>query len=174
MGLKAAFGGDTDWQASPGEDRYRRGVYTSWRRSNPYPSMAIFDAPSREVCTLSRDSTNTPLQALVTLNDPAYVEAAQGLARRVLLHCQLDEDRDRLQQIFLRATGRSASDQELTTLENLLDRSRRQLSSDPDAATQLASDPIGELPEGADPITCAAYTAVCNVVLNLDEVLMKR
>ncbi|MEM7560469.1 MAG: DUF1553 domain-containing protein, partial [Planctomycetota bacterium] len=86
LGLKAAFGGATDWKPSPGEDRYRRGVYTQWRRSSPYPSMVTFDAPSREVCTLRRDRTNTPLQALVTLNDPGFVEAAQALARRVVLH----------------------------------------------------------------------------------------
>ncbi len=77
LGLTAAFGSKTDWDASQGEDRYRRGIYTTWRRSNPYPSMATFDAPSREVCTLRRDSTNTPLQALVTLNDPCFVEAAK-------------------------------------------------------------------------------------------------
>ena len=75
MGLKAAFGSGIDWKTSKGEDRYRRGIYTTWRRSNPYPSMATFDAPNREVCTVRRDRTNTPLQALVTLNDPVYVEA---------------------------------------------------------------------------------------------------
>ena len=82
--MTAAFGGGTDWQTSPGEDRYRRALYTTWRRSNPYPSMATFDAPNREVCTVRRTRTNTPLQALVTLNDPVYVEAAQALARRIM------------------------------------------------------------------------------------------
>src|SRR6202011_210664 len=67
-----------------GEDKYRRGVYTYWRRTTPYPSMATFDAPSRTVCAVSRPRTNTPLQALVTLNDPVYVEAAQALARRLV------------------------------------------------------------------------------------------
>jgi hypothetical protein len=84
LGLAAAFGGGIDWQTSTGEDRYRRAIYTTWRRSNPYPSMATFDAPSREVCTVRRPRSNTPLQALVTLNDPAYVEAAQALARRMV------------------------------------------------------------------------------------------
>ena len=81
MGIKAAFGGGIDWKTSEGEDRFRRGIYTNWRRSNPYPSMATFDAPNREVCTVRRGTTNTPLQALVTMNDPVYVEAAQSLAR---------------------------------------------------------------------------------------------
>jgi hypothetical protein len=84
MGLKAAFGGGIDWQTSAGEDRYRRGLYTTWRRSNPYPSMVAFDAPNREVCTVRRDRTNTPLQALVTMNDPVYIEAAQALARKMV------------------------------------------------------------------------------------------
>ena len=84
LGVNAAFGGAIDWQTSPGEDRYRRGVYTTWRRSNPYPSMATFDAPNRDICTVRRTRTNTPLQALVTMNDPVYVEAAQALARRAI------------------------------------------------------------------------------------------
>ena len=82
-GLTAAFGSGIDWQTSTGDDRYRRALYTTWRRSNPYPSMAAFDAPNREVCTVRRVRTNTPLQALVTLNDPVFVEAAQALARRI-------------------------------------------------------------------------------------------
>ena len=83
FGLSAAFGGGMDWHTSEGEDRFRRAIYTSWRRTNPYPSMITFDSPSREVCTLRRPRTNTPLQALVTWNDPVYVEAAQALARRL-------------------------------------------------------------------------------------------
>jgi hypothetical protein len=83
-GIKAAFGGGIDWKTSHGEDRYRRGLYTTWRRSNPYPSMVAFDAPNREVCTVRRDTTNTPLQALVTMNDPVYIEAAQALARKMV------------------------------------------------------------------------------------------
>src|SRR4029078_5320413 len=82
-GLTAAFGSGIDWQTSQGDDRYRRGLYTAWRRSNPYPSMATFDAPNREVCLVRRERSNTPLQALVTLNDPVYVEALQALARKM-------------------------------------------------------------------------------------------
>src|SRR6185295_1205644 len=85
IGLSAAFGPGTDWSDSPGEDKYRRALYTSWRRATPYPSMITFDAPGRTVCALTRPRTNTPLQALVTLNDPCYVEAAQALARRSVL-----------------------------------------------------------------------------------------
>src|SRR5439155_18855828 len=75
LGLTAAFGGSTDWDTSAGDDKYRRALYTQLRRTTPYPSMTTFDAPSRNVCTITRPRTNTPLQALVTLNDPVYVEA---------------------------------------------------------------------------------------------------
>ena len=175
MGLTAAFGSGTDWMTSEGEDRYRRGVYTTWRRSNPYPSMATFDAPSREVCTLRRDSTNTPLQALVTLNDPGFVEAAQALARRVVLHLpNVKSDVERLQVVFELCTSRDATLEELRPLGKLLDRARNELKENPDAAKKLATEPLGKLPESADTIELAAWTAVCNVLLNLDEVLMKR
>ncbi len=82
---QAAFNGQRTWKTSEGEDRYRRGVYTFLRRSVPYPSMITFDAPNREICTVRRIRTNTPLQAFVTLNDPAYVELAQALARRIVM-----------------------------------------------------------------------------------------
>src|SRR5690606_28113738 len=72
-----------EWVTSEGEDRYRRAVYTYWKRTAPYPSMVSFDAPSREFCVSQRNQTNTPLQALVTLNDPVYVEASRALARRM-------------------------------------------------------------------------------------------
>ena len=93
LGLTAAFGSSTDWETSTGDDRYRRGIYTTWRRSNPYPSMATFDAPNREVCTMRRGRTNTPLQCLVTLNDPVYVEAAQALARQAIQRTKATGDR---------------------------------------------------------------------------------
>jgi hypothetical protein len=176
LGLRAAFGSETDWQTSAGEDRYRRGLYTTWRRSNPYPSMATFDAPSREVCTLRRDSTNTPLQALVTLNDPAFVEAAQGLARRVVLvdGKASTDDVATLQKAFELCTSRAATEGELRSLLELLNTARKHFESDPVAAKQLSSDPLGPLEDSAQEIELAAWTSVCNVLLNLDEVLMKR
>ena len=173
--LKAAFGGATDWKPSPGEDRYRRGVYTQWRRSSPYPSMVTFDAPSREVCTLRRDRTNTPLQALVTLNDPGFVEAAQALARRVVLHENADQtDAQQVSRMFELVTSRPPGTNELSALMGLFEKAKTQLAADPDAAMKLATDPLGPLPEEANPIELSAYTALCNVLLNLDEVLMKR
>src|SRR6185436_5249496 len=80
---QVVYSGDK-WVTSPGEDKYRRGLYTFWRRTMPHPAMVTFDAPSREFCVVKRTRSNTPLQALNLLNDSAYVECAQALARRVM------------------------------------------------------------------------------------------
>ena len=171
-GLTAAFGGSTDWKTSTGEDRYRRGLYTMWRRSNPYPSMATFDAPNREVCTVRRNSTNTPLQSLVTLNDPVYVEAAQSLARLVLKHA--GGTRQQIAHGFKRCTLREPGEDELAALISLFEDSRKQLAQDADAAKKLATVPLGMLPKGIDTTDAAAMTVVANVLLNLDEMFLKR
>lgn len=174
LGLKAAFGSNTDWETSTGGDRFRRAIYTQWRRSSPYPSMATFDAPNREVCVLNRDRTNTPLQALVTLNDPAYVEAAQGLARRVVLYeLPNASNEDRIARVLEHAVARLPAERETKSLLQLLERSRADLESAADHGLKLATDPIGPLPNGASTAEMAAWTTVCNVVLNLDEFLMK-
>jgi len=171
FGLTAAFGGSTDWTTSAGEDRYRRGLYTTWRRSNPYPSMAAFDAPNREVCTLRRPRTNTPLQALVTLNDPVYVEAAQGLARRVV---EVDGSAaEKAARAFRLCLTRPASDREVAAVTRLYEDAKADYEGHPDEATKLATDPLGPLPEGANPAEYAAWTVVANVLLNLDEALAK-
>jgi hypothetical protein len=172
LGLKAAFGGSTDWKTSVGENRYRRGIYTTWRRSNPYPSMATFDAPNREVCTVRRNSTNTPLQSLVTLNDPAYVEAAQSLARLVL--SEETEVELQIKLGFRRCLLRLPSRSEVAALVSLFDDSVLRLREQTEEARKLSSDPLGPLPEGMDSVQAAAMTVVCNVMLNLDEIFLKR
>jgi hypothetical protein len=174
MGLSAAFGSRTDWETSQGADRYRRAIYTQWRRSNPYPSMATFDAPNREVCVLKRDRTNTPLQALVTLNDPAFVEAAQGLARQVLKQNSeaQSSDAQKLDQMFRSVLSRQPQAREQSALEGLLQQTRTQFASNPEQAMKLATDPIGPLPTGIEANEMAAWVLVANVLLNLDEFLM--
>ncbi|MGE3805225.1 MAG: DUF1553 domain-containing protein, partial [Gemmataceae bacterium] len=173
LGLRAAFGGSTDWQTSPGEDRYRRGLYTSWRRSQPYPSMATFDAPTREVCTTRRIRTNTPLQALVTLNDPVYVEASQALARRMLTEGGATS-RERAQFGFRLCVARPASDKELDRLVQLYEQALARYKEAPAEAKKLAEKPLGPLPDKMDPSEAAAWTVVGNVLLNLDEFLARR
>lgn len=174
MGLSAAFGSRTDWETSQGADRYRRAIYTQWRRSNPYPSMATFDAPNREVCVLKRDRTNTPLQALVTLNDPAFVEAAQGLARQILKHNSEAQANDahKLDQMFRSVLSRPPQEREQSSLEELLQQTRAQFASTPEQAMKLATDPIGPLPTGIEANEMAAWVLIANVLLNLDEFLM--
>jgi hypothetical protein len=172
FGLTAAFGASTDWVPSEGEDRYRRGIYTTWRRSNPYPSMATFDAPNRETCTIRRNQTNTPLQSLVALNDPAFVEAAQALARWSLN--VNGSPRQQIAAVFRKCLLRSPSDRELEALVALYDDARAQLADEPNNALALASQPLGALSEETNTLDAAAMTVVSNVMLNLDEMLMKR
>jgi hypothetical protein len=172
MGLNAAFGGSTDWKTSAGDDRYRRALYTTWRRSNPYPSMATFDAPNREVCTMRRTSTNTPLQSLVTLNDPVYVEAAQSLARRAL--GQAGGRRQQITYAFRLCLARGPRPTELDSLLALYEDAHARLSKEPAAAKKLARQPLGDLSPGMDPVDAAAMTVVSNVLLNLDEMFLKR
>src|SRR5207247_828532 len=123
LGLSAAFGGSLDWKTSEGEDQHRRGLYVEWRRTSPYPSMAAFDAPSREVCTLRRVRSNTPLQALVTLNDPVYIEAAQALARRIAEHGGSAADKARYG--FRLCLARLPKDGELGPLVSLYEETRK-------------------------------------------------
>jgi hypothetical protein len=172
LGLRAAFGGGTDWETSGGEDRYRRGVYTTWRRSNPYPSMSTFDAPNREVCTVRRVRTNTPLQALVTLNDPVYIEAAQALARRLVREGGTT-NADRICRAFQLVLARPPESAESQRLEALFNAARQRFEVDSQSALELATNPLGPLPEGMNSTDLAAWTVVCNVLLNLDEALMK-
>ncbi len=173
LGLKAAFGAKTDWITSQGEDRYRRGIYTSWRRSSPYPSMATFDVPNREICTSRRIRTNTPLQALVTLNDPVYVEAAQALARQSIEQGG-DMVETRITRAMQTALLRYPKDNEVKRLVELYEQSRVEFSNQPEAAETFATNPIGPLPEGVNAAELAALTLVGNVILNLDEIFLKR
>ena len=173
LGLKAAFGRDMDWETSPGEDRYRRALYTEVRRTSPYPSMATFDAPNREICTVRRTRTNTPLQALVTLNDPVYVEAAQALARRLVAEGGTTAA-DRVRHGVRLCLTRPATETEVARLVKLHDTTRAAFAQDADAAKKMATDPLGPLPAGLDTADLAAWTTVANVLLNLDEVVMKR
>ncbi len=171
-GLSAAFGGGLDWSPSAGEDRFRRGLYTEWRRTSPYPSMTTFDAPSREACTVRRIRTNTPLQALVTLNDPVYVEAAQALGRKAA--AAPGTTADRITLAFRTCLSRTPTEKELTRLVKLFDESKATFAKDAKKAADLATNPIGPLPKGADAADLAAWTTVANVLLNLDEMFLRR
>jgi hypothetical protein len=173
LGLNAAFGGGTDWVASTGDDRHRRALYTKWRRITPYPSMITFDAPNRNVCAVTRPRTNTPLQALVMLNDPVYVEAAQALARRMVREGGMTA-LDRIHHGFRLVLTRPPHEEELQRLVQLYHRARGEFGHNPREAQNAATDPLGPLPAGMDPVDLAAYSVVGNVLLNLDEMFTRR
>lgn len=160
-----------DWRTSEGEDRYRRGLYTFWRRTSPYPAFTTFDAPSREVCASRRLRTNTPLHAYVTLNDPAFVEAAQALARRVMAEARTPESRVR--RAFRRVLLRAPTESESRRLAALAADESARLRADLPRATTIATDPLGPLPEGVDPAEAAGWTLAMSALLNLDETLTR-
>jgi len=167
LGLSAAFGSSLDWKTSEGEDRYRRALYVEWRRTSPYPSMATFDAPNREVCALRRPRSNTPLQALVTLNDPVYVEAAQSLARRI--SGQAGSTADKIKFGFTLCLVRPPHERETRRLAGLYEQAATEYSRTPELASRIAPEANGY----GRPAELAAWTMVANVLLNLDETLMR-
>ncbi|MBI1310462.1 DUF1553 domain-containing protein [bacterium] len=160
------------WATSEGDDRYRRAIYTFWRRTSPYPSMLTFDAGSREVCVIRRVRTNSPLQAFVTLNDPVFVEAAGALALRMR-----ETGGDVTSQItagFRRVLARSPELSELQKLAVLLTETQAEFAADHSAATELLIEAgTAEEAKGSE-AELAALTVVANVLLNLDETLMRQ
>jgi hypothetical protein len=135
--------------------------------------MATFDAPSREVCTIARIRTNTPLQALVTLNDPVYIEAAQALARRILKDGGA-KVQSQVRHGFRLCLLRDPSQRELDRLINLQQQAQERFATAPKEARIFATDPLGPPPPGIAIESLAAWTLVANVLLNLDEFLVKR
>jgi len=169
---QAAFNGERTWSTSQGQDRYRRGLYTFWRRTVPYPSMAAFDAPSREICAIKRVRTNTPLQSFVTLNDPVYVEAAQALARRIVREGGKDIV-GRARYGLELCLCRPARPEQIEPIVSLYTAEYERYRKDQASAVALATEPLGPLEPGMDPAELAAWTTVANVLLNLDGVLTK-
>jgi hypothetical protein len=155
-----------------GADLYRRTMYTFWKRTSPPPSLLTFDAPDRESCTVRRSRTNTPLQALVLLNDPTYVEAARKMAERVIVQGGSSDD-ERLVFAFRLATARRPSAAELGVLRTLLKAQRDVYRADAKAALRLLA--VGESPRDArlEPAELAAWSMVCSAILNLDETVTK-
>ncbi len=155
-----------------GADLYRRGLYTFWKRTIPPPTLMAFDAPDRETCTMRRPRTNTPLQALILLNDPTYVEAARSLAQRTLKETASDPE-DRIRVAFRLATGRAPDSREAPILNRILQQQRSYYRSDPEAARRLIE--VGESPfdPSLDPVELAAWTTVTGSILNLDETITR-
>ena len=155
-----------------GAQLYRRGVYTHWQRTFLHPSLMAFDAPSRDECTANRSPSNTPLQALVLLNDPSYVEAARVLAEKIMREGGRNF-RAQLTWAFQRALARTPSREETRLLEELFAKQRRRYEQDVEAARALVS--TGDAPLAADlPLAdLAGWTAVSRAVLNLHETITR-
>ncbi|MGI8950269.1 MAG: DUF1553 domain-containing protein [Chitinophagaceae bacterium] len=157
-----------DWVQSKGEDQYRRALYTYWKRSAAYPSMITFDGVSREVCTARRINTNTPLQALATLNDSSYLDMARNFAYRM----QREAGNNVTQQIktgFKLATYFDIDNKSLEALMNLYNEAYNQFKNDADKTCEI----MGGINEQHTNAETAALTVVANAILNLDEVVTK-
>jgi uncharacterized membrane protein/mono/diheme cytochrome c family protein len=165
------YSNDT-WVESKGEDRYRRGLYTFARRTAPYPSMTAFDSTSREVLCTRRARTNTPLQALTTLNDPQFVEAAAGVAARMLREGGRT-DAERVAYGFVLCVGRRPGEAEAAKLIELVGAERAEFSKNDDAARKLLAQAPGIAREGLTERELAAWSVAGNVLLNLDEAITR-
>ena len=169
MAFGQGFSGQTYTQSST-SDLYRRGMYTVWKRTVPPPSLTIFDAPDREKCTARRGVTNTPLQALVLLNDPTYVEAARALAQRVL-QSRGRTDQERVNFAFKLATARTPDSQESSVLLSSLKEFRSSYQQEQAHASKLLSVGEAKVDSKLDQRELAAWTTLASMILNLDETI---
>ncbi|MEQ1829719.1 MAG: DUF1553 domain-containing protein, partial [Pirellula sp.] len=156
------------YEKSKGPDLYRRGLYVYWRRSTVYPSFVTLDAPTREFCVAQRAKTSTPLQSLVLMNDPVFVEAARAMAQRILTQPELHQDQ-RLEYAWRLVLARRPLPQEFAVLSRTLEQQLATYRTDPTSAKALASVGDLERPTSIDISELAAWTALCNVLLNLYE-----
>ncbi len=164
---KREYVSDTD------ENQYRRGVYMHWQRQFLHPMLRAFDASTREECTAERPVSNTPLAALVLLNDPTFVEAARGFATRILQEVDSNDDEERIRWAWQAALAREPIDQELAALSEHLQESRAHYEADPEAAAQLIGIGLSNAPETIEPTELAAWTSLTRAILNLNETITR-
>ncbi|MBW3543374.1 MAG: DUF1553 domain-containing protein, partial [Planctomycetes bacterium] len=164
-----SYAGNFKWKDSAGLDRYRRGMYTFFKRTAPHPNLTTFDCPDANTTTVMRGTSNTPLMALTTLNNDVFVEASQALARRILSRPELTTDADRLTFGFRLCVARPPSEEELTAFGDLLAQSREWYAAHAEAAKQLT----GARPPAAPPEEAAAWVAASRILLNLDEFITR-
>jgi hypothetical protein len=154
------------WELSKGEDQYRRAIYTFWKRSSPYPSMLTFDGASRQVCAARRVRTNTPLQALVTLNDPVFVSCAKHFALKIV---KTEFKTNRVEAVYRLATGREIPEEKSLVLKKIYAETIQKYKANPEEMKHFLKD----LPIEYQTNEVAGLAVVCNVVLNLDEMVTK-
>jgi hypothetical protein len=171
------YAGSAKWAESTGADRYRRGLYTFFQRTSPYPMLMTFDSPDSNECTAQRQTSNTPLQALTLWNDPAFVEAAQALGRRIVAEVPSEGDpgqqttQSRAERAFLLCLSRQPSAAELDDVLSLYQASRDAAARDASAALQILGGPPP--PSHDDPAEYAAWVSVGRALLNLDEFITR-
>jgi hypothetical protein len=161
-----------EWQNGSGQELYRRGLYTHWQRQYLHPSLLAFDAPSREECTADRNRSNTPLQSLVLLNDPTYVEAARAFAERILREGG-STDEARISFAFRRAVSRDAETDEVAVLQQLLQKHLADYAAEPASVEAILKTGALPVSEQTDRTRLAAWTSVARVILNLHEVMTR-
>src|SRR5207302_2776967 len=159
--------------ADKGEGLYRPSLYTFWRRTSPPPNMMAFDAPTREVCVVHRQATSTPLQPLVLLNDPQFVEAARALGERLLREGGTTRQ-DQLAYAFRLAATRRPTERELRLLDELYQEQLELFRKDPAEAQKLLKAGERPVPSGLDPVELAAAAATASAILNLDASVTTR
>lgn len=163
----------TEYVQQSGDSLYRRGMYTVWKRSSPPPSMMNFDAPDRYYCVVRRQKTSTPLQSLVLMNDPTYVEAARMLAERMMKEGG-SNTQNQINFAFKALIGRAAREDELKTLHNLYDLELQDFREDQSRIESILA--VGEHPvdKNLDKVKLAANAVIASTIMNFDEFVMKR
>ncbi|SHI42598.1 Planctomycete cytochrome C [Rubritalea squalenifaciens DSM 18772] len=156
------------YRPSTGDALYRRSLYTYWKRAVNPPRQSIFDGSGREICSVTQNRTNTPLQALVLMNDVTFLEAAKKVAERALLDTATNHQQ-KLKSIYTHITGYDADQEELNILSDTFDYFNELYTADPEAAKSILTQGASQISESADKAKLAAYTAVAHVVLNTDE-----
>lgn len=159
------------WQHDTDKNQYRRGLYTYWCRSFLHPSMNAFDAPSREECTAKRPRSNTPLQALVLLNDPTYVESARKMGMSLIK--ENDDDAQKIERLFHLVLQRDPGPQEQTILIDILQQQRKRYETTPEDVKLIAKVGLAATPTELQNAELAAWTSLCRVVLNLHETITR-
>ena len=161
------------YASDQGNAQYRRGIYTHWQRQFLHPALLAFDAPSREECTADRPRSNTPLGALVLLNDPTHVEAARALAQNTLSANKTKDNRTRISSMIMQVLSRPALDQEITVLSSLLKKHREEFANDPGSANRLVAIGQHPVPANINRQELAAWISVARALLNLHETITR-
>lgn len=169
---EVSLGGVSKFVQDNGEDLYRRSIYTYWKRSAPHPAMVIFDAPNRETCVLKRPNTNTPLQALAALNDVQVIEASRHFAERVIKEGG-ETSESKAKFAFELATARPPTSRETATILEVFENSHASYAADESKGAELLSAGESKRDASIDQSEHAAWTLVCSMIFNLDEVLTR-